>query len=223
MGARVEMILKRWFPATALALLSACGTMPNDSFGSTFAKAQLNKLTGVAPVAQPAPAAPDIANAAPGDILLVTIMSRGAVAPLTKVAQNGNTITWTSLGQVTMTFQDDILIATRGLNDDLMGADVAGVRRALAAGGGTARRTHSFLDSEDKITLFALNCTITETGPDTIATATGSREAIAYAEACTSDALTFTNSYWLDARGGNIIQSRQAAGPTAGFLQINPL
>lgn len=223
MGARVEMISKRWITAAALGLLSACGSMANDSIGSNFAKAQLGKLTGAAPVAQPAPAAPDITNAAPGDILLVTIMNRGAVAPLTKVAQNGGTVTWTSPGQVTMTLQDDILIATRGLNDDLMGADVVGVRRVLAAGGGTARRIQSYMDSEDQITVYDMTCTITEIGTEAVATTTGSREAIAYTEACTGDALSVTNRYWLDGRGGNIVQSRQAAGPTAGFLQINPL
>lgn len=199
--------------------------MNEGGFGSQFAKDKLGTLTGTAKAAAPAAAAPSPSAIAanPGDILLVTIMSRNAVAPLTKIAQNGDTVTWISPGKVSLTLKDDIVIATRGLNEDLMGATVTGVRAALAAGGGTARRTHSYLNSEDQIVLRDVDCTIVETGPETIAAATGTREAIKYTESCTSNTAIFTNSYWLDQRGGNVVQSRQAIAPTTGFLQINPL
>ncbi len=218
------MTPKLWMTIAGLCLLTACGPMNNGAFGADLIKGRLSKLTGTAPAAQPAPApVPDLANAAPGDILLVTIMSRNAVAPLTKIAQNGDTVTWVSPGQVSMTLKDGILIATRGLNEDLMGADVTRVRSALAARGGSANRTHSYLDSEDQIILRKVSCIITEDGADTIAAATGAREAVKYTEACTSPEFVFSNIYWLDTPGGTIVQSRQAVAPMTGFLQINPL
>lgn len=205
-----------------LELLTACGPMAENTLGANLLRAQIAKATGGAAAApQPAAPAADIASAAPGDILLVTILSRNAVAPLTKIAQNGDTVTWISPGKVSLTLQDGILIATRGLNEDLMGADVSGVRAALAAGGGTATRTHSFLDSEDQIYLSQVTCKITRVGPETIAAATGTREAIKFNETCEGDTFVFANSYWLE--GGEIVQSRQAVAPTSGFLQINPL
>lgn len=217
------MTPKLWITIAGLGLLTACGPMNNGAFGADLVKGRLAKITGSAPAAQPAAPAPDLANAAPGEILLVTIVSRNAVAPLTKIAQNGDTVTWVSPGQVSMTLQDGILIATRGLNEDLMGADVTGVRAALRARGGTAERSHSYLDSEDQIILRNVSCTITEDGVDTIAAATGAREAIKYTESCASPTFVFANNYWLDTPGGNIVQSRQAVAPTTGFLQINPL
>lgn len=215
---------KFWAGAAVLGLLTACGPMAENTLGANLFRAQIAKARGATPAPQPA-AAPAInpATAAPGEILIVTIMSRAAVAPLTKIAQNGGTVTWISPGKVSLTLKDGILIATRGLNEDLMGADVAGVRAALAAGGGTATRTHSFLDSEDQIHSNRFNCTITPEGVEEIAAATGSRNAVKYNEQCEGDKFLFTNVYWLDAPGGNIVQSRQAVAPTSGFLQINPL
>ena len=211
--------------AATLGALSACGTMGGGVplSGADALKSRLGKLTGRAPATAPAAPVVDITKAPPGEVLLVTIMSRNAVAPLTKTAQNGNTVTWISPGRVSLTLQDGIVIATRGLNEDLMGADVSGVRAALSAGGGTANRTHSYLDSEDQIKIRDLACTITQDGPEPVATVTGSRDAVKYTEACRGSALAFSNFYWLDPVSGALVQSRQAVAPTTGFLQINPL
>jgi len=222
MGARLEMITRLILTAT-LGLLTACGPMTSGSLGADFARERVNKLLGRTPAAKPAAPAPDIATAAPGEILLVTIISRNAVAPLTKLAETGSTVTWVSPGQVSVTLQDGILIATRGLNEDLMGSEATGTRAALTAGGGTLQRTQSFLDSEDQIVLREVNCTVSLVGPETIAATTGSREAVKYTEACESPQFSFTNTYWLDEAGGDIVQSRQAVAPTVGFLKINPL
>lgn len=218
------MTHKFWINALVLGLLTACGPMAENTLGANLLRGQIAKAKGASAAPQPAAVpAIDPATAAPGEVLIVTIMNRAAVAPLTKIAQNDGTVTWVSPGKVSLTLKDGILIATRGLNEDLMGADVAGVRAALAAGGGTATRTHSFLDSEDQIYLSRVNCAITRDGVEEIAAATGIRSAIKYTEQCDSDTFVFTNTYWLDAPGGNIVQSRQAVAPTSGFLQINPL
>lgn len=222
MGTVLEMISRKvWAAVATFGLLTACGPLANGSLGADLMRGQLGKLSGSTPA--PAAPAPDLANAAPGDILLVTIVSRNAVAPLTKLAQNGDTVTWVSPGRVSMTLKEGILIATRGLNEDLMGADVTGVRAALSAGGGTVTRTHSYLDSKDQIRLDQMTCTIASVGVDTIAAATGSRQASKYTEDCTGQTLKFSNSYWLDAPGGAIVQSLQVVAPSSGYLQINPL
>lgn len=207
--------------------LTACGPMNEGGLGqqaADAARAQLGKLTGTAPATAPAPTLPPgIENIPPGNILLVTLVSRNLVAPLTRLARNNGSETWVSPGKITMTFRDDVLVATRGLSEDLMGADVYGVRAALTAGGGTSRRVHSYLDSTDQIQSRNLSCVITANGAETIATIKGEVQAQKYSEACTSDALIFTNVYWLDRPGGNILQSRQVVAPDIGFIQVNPI
>ncbi len=209
----------------ALATLTACGPMNEGSLASRLVEDKIAPLVGLgtAPSAKPATPAPKLTDAAPGEVLLVKIISRNAVAPMRRLSENGDTITWVSPGQVSLTFQDDILIATRGLNEDLMGADVSGVRAALAKGQGIVTRTQSYLNSEDQIVLRKMTCTIIADGTAKIADLTGTRETHKYTETCRGPVFGFTNTYWLDRPGGDIVQSRQAVSATVGFIQVNPL
>jgi hypothetical protein len=214
------MILAR--PAVSLALLAlaACGSMSSGGLSSEASSRLAGLATGrKMPAASPV-AAPDLSNAKPGDILIVTLLGRGLTATLTRQGANNGKETWVSPGGVAMTFQQGILVASRGLSEDMMGADVSEVMPALLAGSGTIHRMQSYLDSEDQIQTRDLTCTITRVGTETIPTVTGPLTAAKLTEACQSDALAFTNSYWLS--GGEIMQSRQVLSPSVGFIQVNP-
>lgn len=197
-----------------LAGLTACGPLQEGGLGTQFAA-----LAGLDQEEAPPAIPPEVANAAPGDLLLVTLTGRGAVAAMLREAENGNSVTWISPGRVTMTFEDGILVGTRGFNDDLMGVDAEGVRAALDAGGGTATRRHSFLNSEDQILTRSMTCTITRVGPGEIVTTSGPISAVEFEEACTGPALVFTNKYWL--KDGQIVRSNQAISAGVGFMQAD--
>jgi hypothetical protein len=204
-----------------LAGVTACGPLYKDSLGSTLVGA-VQTATGTGASAATAPIIPTaVANAAPGDVLLVKILARDAVAPLTKVAENGGNITWISPGEVTMSFEDGILVGTRGLTDDLMGVDAIGVRAAINAGGGTATRRQSFLTSEDQIVTRDMTCDVTRVGTEDIQLIGGMRTTTKFEEDCKGPALEFKNSYWL--AGGEIIRSRQAVSAGVGFIQTDQL
>ena len=202
--------------------LTSCGPLYESDLGARFTEVA-GQLSGLGPDAAPAPPtlSPEVATAAPGDVLLVKILARDAVAPMTKVAQNGGAITWISPGKVTMSFEDGILVGTRGLEDDLMGVDALGVRAALNAGGGEAMRRQSFLTSEDQIVTRDLTCEITSLGPETLQTIGGARSSTKFEEDCTGPALVFKNTYWL--AGGEIIRSRQAVSAGVGFIEVDQL
>jgi hypothetical protein len=214
------MLLVR--PAVSLALLAlaACGSMNSDSLGATAGERLAGLVTGRATPAAAPTTAPDLSNAKPGDILIVALLGRGLTATLTRQGANNGKETWVSPGGVAMTFQQGILVASRGLSEDLMGANVSEVMPALLAGSGTIHRTQSYLDSEDQIQTRDMTCTISRAGTETIPTVTGPLAAAKVTEACQSDALAFINSYWLS--GGKIMQSRQALSPSVGFIQVNP-
>ncbi|MEL6516764.1 MAG: YjbF family lipoprotein [Pseudomonadota bacterium] len=201
---------------------AACGPLYENNLGTKLAEAG-QQITGIGGDAKPAvpTISPAVANAAPGDVLLVKIIARDAVAPMTKVAQNGGAITWISPGKVTMSFEDGILVGTRGLGDDLMGADPVGVRAALNAGGGTATRLQSFLSSEDQIFTREMTCTITRQGAETLQTISGPRDTVKFFEDCKGPLLEFKNTYWMT--GGAIIRSRQAVSAGEGFIQVDQL
>lgn len=198
--------------------LSACGPLNNNN----LAKGALEQLTSIG-AAPAAPAvAPDIANAAPGDILLVTIRNGNLVAPLVKAQDNGNTITWISPGKVSMTFRDGILISTRGLAEDLMGADIDGVRAAIRAGGGTVTRRHSFLNSLDQIRPRDMTCVVTKGDTEDLAMVSGTTAAVKYEESCTGE-MVFTNSYWVDPNTGDFLRTLQVVSGGVGYIQADQL
>ncbi len=201
-------------------LLVSCGPLAKSDLADRV-KQVAGQISGTAPPPPPPSLAPEIANAAPGDVLFVKIIARDAVAPMTKVAQNGGAITWISPGRVTLSFEDGILVATRGLGDDLMGVDPIGVRAALNAGGGVATRRQSFLTSEEQIVTRDLKCEVTRQGPEEIQTIVGERVATKFEEDCRGPALIFKNTYWLS--GGEIIRSRQAVSSGVGFIQADQL
>lgn len=209
---------------TALVLTTGCGALGKDGLGAS-ALNRLGTLTGLkkAPPKAPPPVPTEALAKGPGHVLMVTLIGRNAVAPLTRVARNGDTDTWRTAKGVTLSLKGDLLVASRGLNEDLMGADIDGVREVIGSGEGVAKRIHSYLDSEDQIRTRDLTCIITTAGPEEITTLAGKVETVKVLENCTSTALVFKNTYWLDEIGGNIVQSRQALAPTVGYIQVNPL
>ncbi|MEL6570451.1 MAG: YjbF family lipoprotein [Pseudomonadota bacterium] len=207
-------------PLCLALILASCGPLNESDLGDRLTQVA-QQVTGTAPPPAPPALAPDVANAGPGDVLLVKILARDAVAPMTKVAENGGAITWISPGKVTMSFEDGILVATRGLEDDLMGVDPIGVRAALNAGGGTAARRQSFLTSEDQIVTRDLTCEVTSLGPEELQTIGGTRRTTKLEEDCKGPALVFKNTYWM--AGGEIIRSRQAVSAGVGFIQADQL
>lgn len=217
-------ILSKLGGLALIGLTAACGPMNEGGLG-TKAVERLGTLTGLrsAPPAAPPVVPTDALEQGPGNVLMVTLLGRNAVAALTRVGTNNGIDTWRTAKGVTLSFRDGILVASRGLNQDLMGADIGGLPQALRAGSGTVQRTHSFLDSEDQITSSAMTCVITRQGPEVIATVSGEIDTIKVTEKCTGTALVFENSYWLDGPGGQIVQSRQALAPSVGFIKVNQL
>ena len=199
-----------------IALLAACGPMNSGSLGDQLARA-VKASTGDAP----APALPVLPDVIEGNVLLTTLTGKDAVAALTRAQTRGFTTTWISPGKVTLALENDILVSSRGLGNDLMGADVAGVRAAISAGSGSATRVHSFLDGEDKINAITLVCEYTRVGPEEVALTSGPRTLTRTDEVCKSDRLIFTNIYWTS--GDKMVKTRQAISPEEGFMLTEAL
>lgn len=205
----------------ALASLAACGPLNKGSGSQQIAQQIVGKLRGNAPAAAPPAISPEIANAGPGNVLLVTLRARGAVAPMVRAGQNGNQTTWVSPGKISMTFENGILISTRGLGDDLMGSDIPGLRAAINAGSGTITRTVSYLNSEDQIVTQSLTCTIRSVGAEEIALLTGPRTLNRVNEACKGARLAFENAYWLD--GATFVKTLQVVSASQGYIDTEQL
>jgi hypothetical protein len=199
--------------------LASCGSLGQSGIGA--------RLTGMVTGQTAAPEAPENAlvpaeemQANPGKYVRVNIRNQGAWASLVQAAQNGDRSTWIGQSNISMTFENGLLVATRGLPRDLMGADVSQSWTAIENGGGTAERRQDYITDQDGISAALLQCSIVSEGSDDITRAEVMIETTRFKETCTSDVFAFSNIYWVN-RQNKIIRSLQAVSPDAGYLQLD--
>jgi hypothetical protein len=222
MGAVLAMRVIR-HSALALAFLGlvSCGPLAQGGIGPqlvTAAKTLAGRTTEAPP---PPPLATDDQIAAnPGQFMRVNFRDLGRWDTLVAGGTNGGRVTWIGSANLSVTLENGIVVATRGLPRDLMGADASQTWAAITAGGGTAERRHDFLDNLDQISGRLLQCSIASMGPDSFERREQTQNTTRFEERCTSDQLQFTNVYWLN-ESGQIIRSLQAVSPDAGYLQID--
>lgn len=156
--------------------------------------------------------------------LLISAENRdGAIAPFAAVATRDARTTWRSGDGVSITTKAGLLEATRGLGADMLASDTSETATRLRRNTpGTAKRFHTFLTGEDKALTRAFVCDVSSRGPRSIDVGRGSEPARLMAEDCTSLTDSFTNLYWI-APSGDLLQSRQWAGPNTGPLAIRKL
>jgi len=215
----MKQMIRIGFGIIALTLLVSCGSLNQGGIGS--------RLTGLvtgqgAAVAQPAPTLvpAEEMHANPGKYLRVNTRNLNAWSSLVQAAQNNGRVTWVDQTNTSMTFENGLLVATRGLVRDLMGADVSGSWNAIRNGGGTAQRRHDFLSDQDEISTELLQCSIVSEGTEVITRAEKKISTRRFREKCEGERLTFTNIYWVNQRGA-MVRSLQAVTPDAGYLQID--
>lgn len=206
--------------AAALALLTACGPLNEGSAAKGFLSVVKARVTGSGAAAAPAPVLTRAqADANPGAFLIVTAYGGNSVASLVVAGTNGNRVTWLSADNVTVTLENGIIVATRGLPRDLIAAELRGVREAIAAGGGNATRIHETLSDLDQVSQEVLQCSIAFAATETVTILGNATPTRKFDEACKSENSIFTNTYWVSA-GGDIIKSRQAVAPGTGFVVL---
>jgi len=177
-------------------------------------------LAGCLPVLQAGGKAPAgqrvtvAATALSGAVLQVQIPSRGADAPLSLAAVNGDVETWMAVDDISLSFRRGVLVASRGLGFDLMGADAQTTLDAMAGRqGGVYRRQMRYLTGDHHSTWLMAGCTMKEAGPEVV----GGRSLSRFEEACQARQHVFTNVFWRDG-DGRIVRSRQWLSPEIGYV-----
>jgi hypothetical protein len=223
MGAVLAMKKFTRFAAIGLALLSAaaCGPLSKGSPVSRVGSVLMGGITGGAdaPTAT-ASITQEQVQSEPGKYIRVYTRNLDRWDTNVQSGDNGNRTTWVDSSGVSITFENGIVVATRGLVRDLMAADVSEVPAAIRSGGGEARRRHEFLTNMDRISTELLQCRIVSQGPETIERLKTKRNTTRFEEKCSGEGLQFTNVYWINGAGA-VIRSLQAISPQAGYLQID--
>lgn len=214
-------MIKKVMVAMAFLAVTACGEREVDESDLLSEAARL--LVGTnpsAPVRRQASVPEDELLGNPGKYLRVNVRDLSVWDTMVAAGENGARTTWLGASGISVTIEDGVVVATRGLPRDLMGADVTQTVRAIGNGGGSSVRVHEFLTDQDQITQYTLDCTVAIKGAEQVSRLGQTIPAIRFEELCRGEGLTLTNVYWMDA-SRRIVRSLQAVSPDAGYLQID--
>ena len=183
----------------------------------------VNSLPGVDTSRPPAPgfSSADIA-ANPQGFILVHTAILGDPVLARRTADNGVNETWLSQNGFSAGFQDGIMVATRGLGEDLLASSAPGIRAAIRTGGGNGRRIRDRIGDLNQVIQESFECTVTAGAAESINLGLRQVETQKYAETCRGQRLQFENFYWIDAQG-EIVTSLQFVTQEVGYLRRSAL
>ena len=152
--------------------------------------------------------------------LYVALPETGARATLAPVSRRDGVTVWQTLDGITLSLREGLLVATRGLGDDLMSADVSGQLSVLRMAGNDDYRPHirSYLDGDDQTVFRGYQCRRISRVKTTLRIEGSARAARRVEVQCTAPTRTFTNLYWIDATGA-VLKSRQWISPTMQYME----
>lgn len=162
-----------------------------------------------------------------GAYIEVTLERTGALAYLGQQLQRrddspGGIVVWRSEDDITLALRNGVLVATRGLGDDLLSASalvgdgqpgpvVGGARRYQIRGGDADQRG------------LVMRCQLIDLGLDPVVIVERQYPTRHLQERCEGGGGRVVNDYWVDSGAGRVWQSRQWAGPTLGYLRLRQL
>lgn len=151
--------------------------------------------------------------------LQVGFVDQGTNANLLLERTNGDFAYWLSADGAHIVLQSGMLHSTRGLGEGLLASDLSEpLATVRTLRGGWSDRLHTYLDGNDRAETRTYRCLIENEGQKQIQLASGPVSTVLMTENCRSLDQEFTNFYWVIASSGQIVQSRQWAGPVIGSV-----
>ena len=129
-------------------------------------------------------------------VLYAALPKRNAASLLGLTGRNDTVLTWQTPDNISLSFDEGVLTATRGLGFDLMSAETAETRRMLAGAErpGAATRGCTAISTASIVTGSKAICADGDTRRETITLVGATREVTRIAESCTAPGLEFTIS-----------------------------
>lgn len=149
------------------------------------------------------------------------VPKRDAKAYLLKIGTNGDVVTWSSTDGIMVSLRKGVLVQTRGFGHDLMSSAQPPLA-AIAGGTGTGQATYYYLDGDDQKQGLPIVCKFSHGETADVVIAEIGYRLRQVREACTGPGTSFTNVFWLDARG-QVRKSRQWISEDAGYIDLTNL
>ena len=161
-------------------------------------------------------------DAAKVPVLFIEI-DRGQNGTMTQYPGQGIGQTWLGADGSTVTLENGMLKATRGVGDDLMGSETSRQIAWTNPNESTYIRYLAYLREDNQTKIFKYECSMRDTQKrETIEIFDAQFDVKNIQETCQGDGSEFTNDYWIGA-GGLVRKSRQYHGEKIGYVTLERL
>ena len=157
-------------------------------------------------------------------LILIEILDENQIATLSAFPGSTLNEVWLSADGRTVTTQNGMLIGTRGMNYDLMGADVDAASYSLEKTISGKKEPHhrrlfKYLAADNQDKIIEYSCVFSKESQETIFIFEKPYKTLRVSESCESGGLQFKNTYWVE-KNGMIRKSQQWHGQNIGLILI---
>jgi hypothetical protein len=216
--------MKLIFSMLVLLALSACGNSPELETGETkvlkIIKDKMDAPSGAtAYIDARKLVSREILDGVGVPILFVEI-DRGQNGTLSQYPGEGIGQTWLAVDGSTVTLDNGLLKATRGMGDDLMGSDISHEINWSDFEDVSYERRMAYLRFDNKMIIIEYSCTLTDMkNLETINLFDADFSVNHVRETCRGASGSFVNDYYIDTNG-LMRNSRQYHGAKIGYMTI---
>lgn len=153
------------------------------------------------------------------DVLSISVPALRLQDYATPVARTRDITTWQTSNKIGFSFEDGVIVSTRGLGNDLMGADVTQSISATRGGAKTwVPRINGYIDGEYQSYFMAFQCRKTGRVSEQITLGDRRISSTLTTETCVNDERQIENHYWRNSNG-LMLKSRQWISPAVGYME----
>ncbi|WP_208350697.1 YjbF family lipoprotein [Pseudaestuariivita rosea] len=219
--------IRRYLVCAALVFATGCSggtgveTSPLLGLTTTLREAVRQSMSGPTnPGFDPATSVTAVQAANyPGRTWVAHLEERQAWGTLALLGQNRDVLTYLTEDAISISLRRGVLVATRGLGDDVLVANPNPTLRALNnRGQSTYTRRVTFLDGTSQRVTVQLNCTMRRVGQERITIAQTTRGSDRYSETCAAENRTIQNTFWTANGNTVLLKTRQWVSEDVGYL-----
>lgn len=204
---------------TATLALTGCGNSEDKPPALSAAKSLIQAFK---PRPKPEPLSPQQIGAAltatDKSVILINFETTKNQGLMLHIESNGAYRTYGTSNRTSLTMQNGMVTASRGLGDDLMSSDARALMALVSSrSNGSAPYTVRHLDGKDEILARSYTCEVTAGASVPVAGGLIDTTATTMTAACTGAEPAITNVYLVE-KGGRILGGRQWMSPKIAYM-----
>jgi len=155
-------------------------------------------------------------------IILTSSIDKKNQATLVVLGDNRDRLTWVSSDGISLSYDNGILIATRGYSQDLLSLDYEKPKKIFSSNYLQYNKTHRYLSGENRYDDIQFKCTGTKKKPQSIKIVEYTLLVDRYVENCVNSRHEYSNEYDLLSGTTVVVRSKQWISPiNSYFLTYN--